>query len=417
MNVERNLYLNQLIDSRQNGLIKVIAGMRRSGKSYLLFNIYKTYLTENTIDDDHIIEIVFDDITNIGMRTAEAAYYYIKGRIRDDKVYYVLLDEIQMVKDFEELLNSLLHIKNLDVYVTGSNSRFLAKDIITEFRGRSYNIYVYPLSFSEFYSVFEGTQQEALDIYFETGGLPGLINMRTEQERKRYLSDLWRSVYVKDILERHKMKNQGEFVELLHIMSSYIGSLCNPLKLSNTFKSLKRVNISSSTITKYIEYMEDAFLLSKASRWDVKGKKYIASLSKYYFTDIGVRNAIVNFGQSERPHLMENIIYNELLVRRYQVSVGQVESRATDTSSKMTRNRMEVDFVASMDSKRYYVQSAYGIPDADKMNQELRPLLSIRDSFKKILITGDSSKPWYDNNGIMHIGLLPFLMDAKSMDF
>jgi len=416
MRIERKLYLSQLIDSKQNGLIKVIAGMRRSGKSYLLFNIFKDYLVDENVDNNHIIEIAFDDIANNGMRKAEAAYYFIKGRIIDNELYYVLLDEVQLVEDFVDLLNSLLHIKNIDVYVTGSNSRFLAKDIITEFRGRSYNIYVYPLSFAEFYSAFDGTQQDALDTYYETGGLPGLINLKTEQNRKMYLSDLWKSVYVKDILERHRLRNQDEFEELLHVIASYIGSPCNPLKLSNTFKSVKNKKINSSTIAKYIGYIEDAFLINKAPRWDVKGKKYISSLSKYYFTDVGVRNAIVNFGQSERTHLMENIIYNELLVRRCQVSVGQVDMRTTDPSNKTIRKKLEVDFVANIESKKYFIQSAYGIPDDEKMQQELRSLLNIRESYKKILITGDSSKPWYDDNGILHIGLLPFLLNENSLD-
>jgi len=417
MKIERNLYLKQLIGSRQNGLIKVVAGMRRSGKSYLLFNIFKDYLLSTDVDREHIIEIVFDDISNMGMRNAEAAYYFIKGRIQDDGIYYVLLDEVQLVKGFEELLNSLLHINNLDVYVTGSNSRFLAKDIITEFRGRSYNIYVYPLSFSEFYSAYDGSHQEALDVYYETGGLPGLVNMHEEQERKQYLSDLWKSVYVRDILERHRIKNESEFEELLRVIASAIGSSLNPLKLSNTFQSLKKVNISSATITKYISYMEDAFIIKKAARWDIKGKKHINSLSKYYFSDLGVRNAVVNFAQSERTHLMENLIYNELLVRRYQVNVGQVDLRTTDAENKTIRKRLEVDFIATEGSKNIFIQSAYHIADDDKMNQELRPLLNIKNSYKKVLITGDSSRPWYDDNGILHIGLIPFLLDPQSLDF
>ena len=413
MIIQRNSYLQQLIDGRRNGLIKIITGIRRCGKSYLLFTLFYQYLKANGIAEDHIIKIALDDIESADLREPLALYRYIKGQMKDASLYYILLDEVQLVARFEEVLNSLLRIDNADVYVTGSNSRFLSSDIITEFRGRGDEIHLYPLSLSEY---CDGTGQRPIDAwkdYYTYGGLPHVLSLETEKKKIDYLANLFESVYLIDILERHRIKNKSEFEELLRIVASGIGAPTNTTKLSNTFKSVKKVNISYNTIDKYLGYMQEAFILEKATRYDIKGKKYIGSLSKYYFTDMGIRNVLLGLRQQEESHIMENVIYNELRRRGCKVDVGMVEQRSIDTSGNWQRKQLEVDFVVNEGSQRYYIQSALALPDEDKRKQEMASLLRINDSFKKIIIVKDDIKPWTDENGILTIGLIDFLMDVK----
>lgn len=413
MQIQRNFYLQQLIDGRRNGLIKIITGIRRCGKSYLLFTLFYQYLKANGIAEDHIIKIALDDIESADLREPLALYRYIKGQMKDAGLYYILLDEVQLVARFEEVLNSLLRIDNADVYVTGSNSRFLSSDIITEFRGRGDEINLYPLSLSEY---CDGTGQRPIDAwkdYYTYGGLPHVLSLETEKKKIDYLANLFESVYLIDILERHRIKNKSEFEELLRIVASGIGAPTNTTKLSNTFKSVKKVNISYNTIDKYLGYMQEAFILEKATRYDIKGKKYIGSLSKYYFTDMGIRNVLLGLRQQEESHIMENVIYNELRRRGCKVDVGMVEQRSIDTSGNWQRKQLEVDFVVNEGSQRYYIQSALALPDEDKRKQEMASLLRINDSFKKIIIVKDDIKPWTDENGILTIGLIDFLMDVK----
>ena len=413
MQIQRNFYLQQLIDGRRNGLIKIITGIRRCGKSYLLFTLFYQYLKANGIAEDHIIKIALDDIESADLREPLALYRYIKGQMKDAGLYYILLDEVQLVARFEEVLNSLLRIDNADVYVTGSNSRFLSSDIITEFRGRGDEIHLYPLSLSEY---CDGTGQRPIDAwkdYYTYGGLPHVLSLETEKKKIDYLANLFESVYLIDILERHRIKNKSEFEELLRIVASGIGAPTNTTKLSNTFKSVKKINISYNTIDKYLGYMQEAFILEKATRYDIKGKKYIGSLSKYYFTDMGIRNVLLGLRQQEESHIMENVIYNELRRRGCKVDVGMVEQRSIDTSGNWQRKQLEVDFVVNEGSQRYYIQSALALPDEDKRKQEMASLLRINDSFKKIIIVKDDIKPWTDENGILTIGLIDFLMDVK----
>ena len=413
MLIQRNFYLQQLIDGRRNGLIKIITGIRRCGKSYLLFTLFYQYLKANGIAEDHIIKIALDDIESADLREPLALYRYIKGQMKDASLYYILLDEVQLVARFEEVLNSLLRIDNADVYVTGSNSRFLSSDIITEFRGRGDEIHLYPLSLSEY---CDGTGRRPIDAwkdYYTYGGLPHVLSLETEKKKIDYLANLFESVYLIDILERHRIKNKSEFEELLRIVASGIGAPTNTTKLSNTFKSVKKVNISYNTIDKYLGYMQEAFILEKATRYDIKGKKYIGSLSKYYFTDMGIRNVLLGLRQQEESHIMENVIYNELRRRGCKVDVGMVEQRSIDTSGNWQRKQLEVDFVVNEGSQRYYIQSALALPDEDKRKQEMASLLRINDSFKKIIIVKDDIKPWTDENGILTIGLIDFLMDVK----
>lgn len=414
--IARDFYLQQLVNGKQNGLIKIITGIRRCGKSYLLFKLFKQHLLQNGIDDQHIIQVALDDIENSELREPLALYRHIKSRMTDDELYYILLDEVQLVPRFEEVLNSLLRIDNADVYVTGSNSRFLSSDIITEFRGRGDEIRLYPLSLSEY---CEGTGQSPRDAwkdYYTYGGLPHVLSLEIEKKKFDYLSNLVESVYLNDILERHNIKNKSEFKDLVCIVASSIGAPVNPTKLSNTFKSVKKVAINSSTIDRYLDFMEDAFLIEKSERYDVKGKKYIGSLAKYYFSDLGLRNAILGLRQQEETHIMENIIYNELRRRGCKVDVGTVEYRFVDSDNKWQRKQLEVDFVVNEGSQRYYIQSALALPDEEKRKQETGSLLRINDSFKKIIIVKDDIKPWRDENGILTIGLLDFLIDMDSLE-
>ena len=416
MQIKRDFYLQQLVDGKQNGLIKIVTGIRRCGKSFLLFKLFRQYLLDVGVDSDHIIQIALDDIENANLREPLPLYKCIKANMTDEELYYILLDEVQLVPRFEEVLNSLLRIDNADVYVTGSNSKFLSSDIITEFRGRGDEIHLYPLSLSEY---CEGTglyPAEAWKDYYTYGGLPHTLSLGTEKKKIDYLNNLFESVYLIDILERHRIKNKAEFEELVKIIASGIGAPTNPTKLENTFKSVKKINIDSVTISRYLGYMQDAFLIEKAERYDVKGKKYIGSLAKYYFTDIGLRNAILGLRQQEETHIMENIIYNELRRRGCKVDVGMVEQRFVDNDGKWQRKQLEVDFVVNEGNQRYYIQSALALPDEEKRKQEMGSLLRINDSFKKIIIVKDDIKPWRDENGILTMGLLDFLMNADSLE-
>lgn len=416
MQIKRDFYLQQLVDGKQNGLIKIVTGIRRCGKSFLLFKLFRQYLLDVGVDSDHIIQIALDDIENANLREPLPLYKCIKAKMTDEELYYILLDEVQLVPRFEEVLNSLLRIDNADVYVTGSNSKFLSSDIITEFRGRGDEIHLYPLSLSEYCEGTGLSPAEAWKDYYTYGGLPHTLSLGTEKKKIDYLNNLFESVYLIDILERQRIKNKSEFEELVKIIASGIGAPTNPTKLENTFKSVKKVNIDSVTISRYLGYIQDVFLIEKAERYDVKGKKYIGSLAKYYFTDIGLRNAILGLRQQEETHIMENIIYNELRRRGCKVDVGMVEQRFVDNDGKWQRKQLEVDFVVNEGNQRYYIQSALALPDEEKRKQEMRSLLRINDSFKKIIIVKDDIKPWRDENGILTMGLLDFLMNADSLE-
>lgn len=412
MEIKRDGYLQKLIVRKHNGLIKVITGIRRCGKSYLLFKIFKNYLLNNNIKEDHILEINFDAIENEQLQDPLKAYEYIKERIVDSEMYYVLLDEVQLLPKFEAVLNSLLRLSNVDIYVTGSNAKFLSKDVITEFRGRGDQVHVFPLSFKEFFSVYQGDKYEALNDYMYYGGLPSITKMVDHEQRATYLTNLFTETYIKDIINRNKIRNENELDELLNMLSSNIGSLTNPRKLSNSFKSIKNVSISEPTIKSYLDYLSDAFLVEKAVRYDIKGKKYIDTPAKYYFTDLGLRNARLNFRQLEDSHLLENVIYNELRIRGYNVDVGVVGINNKDKSKKM----LEVDFVCNKVDRRIYIQSALSLPDEEKLNQEQNSLLNIGDSFKKIIITRDLRKTHYTDKGILIMNVLDFLLNENSLD-
>ena len=416
MEIKRDRYLRQLIESRQNGFIKVVTGIRRCGKSYLLNVLFYHYLLDNGVADDHIIRVYLEDRMNKDLRNPDTMLHYVHSRIKDNDLYYIIIDEVQLMDEFVDVLNSFRHIENADTYVTGSNSHFLSSDIPTEFRGRGEAIHVYPLSFSEFYSAKGGDKQDAWREYFTYGGLPLIQSFDTEQKKISYLKDLFETVYLADIIERHNIKNDNEMRELVLILASSIGAPCNPTKLSNTFKSVKNVKIGSQTIARYLTYLLESFLLNRAIRYDIKGKKYINTLSKYYFTDIGLRNAILDMRQQEETHIMENIIYNELITRGYRVDVGMVEIRKPNKDGKWTRTQLEVDFIANQGSKKYYVQSALSIPDREKELQESRSLMNINDFFKKIIIVKDHIMPRRNEDGILTIGLFDFLMRGDSLD-
>ena len=416
MQIKRDQYLRQLIDARQNGLIKIVTGVSRCGKSYLLFTLFHEYLNNQGIDDAHIIEVALDESDHRPLRNPDAILKYIKSRINDSALHYIILDEVQMIDNFVEVLNSLLHIKNADVYVTGSNSHFLSTDVVTEFRGRGDEIRLYPLSFAEFCQAYKGDTDEAWEEYYTYGGLPHIAALKTDNKKENYLAHLYESVYLVDVLERHKIRNRTEFDELLKIIASSIGAPVNPTKLSNTFKSVKNVRIHHKTIAKYLSYLQDAFLIEKSMRYDIKGKKYINTLSKYYFSDIGLRNALLDFRQQEENHIMENIIYNELKIRGYRVDIGVVEQRERNSKNEFIRKQLEVDFVVNQGSRRYYIQSAYDMPSKEKRQQEIASLTKISDSFRKIIVVGKKIKPKRDENGILTIGIMDFLLDRHSLD-
>lgn len=411
MEINRDYYLNQLISAQQNGMIKIVTGLRRSGKSYLLFKIFYEKLIANGVSQDHIIRIALDDLENAEYREKLTLYKYVKSQITDSGMYYVLLDEIQLVEGFEEVLNSFLHIPNVDVYVTGSNSRFLVKDVVTDFRGRGWEIRVYPLSFKEFYSTRNDDFMTAWTEYLTYGGLPLVASMKSHKEKSDYLFNLFSTVYLNDVIDRYKIRNKSEFEDLLNVISSSIGSLTNPVKMQNTFKTKEKSTITNKTITSYINYLEDAFLIQTSERFDIKGRKYIGANKKYYFTDLGLRNARLNFRQIEEPHIMENIIYNELKMRGYDVDVGVVEYNSKDKNGKSLKTQLECDFVANLGSKRIYIQSALSVSTAEKLAQEENSLLRISDSFKKIIIQKDPVVPHYDDNGIYIISLEQFLLE------
>ena len=417
MRIERTAYLNQLIESQNNGLIKIITGIRRCGKSYLLFNIFYDYLISKGIDNKHIIKIALDDILNEEYKDPRKLLLYIKESIKDSDNYYIFIDEVQMMDNFIGALNSLLRIENVDVYVTGSNSKFLSSDIATEFRGRGDVIHIYPLSFKEFFSVYDEDINKAWKEYSTYGGLPLIKNIESEQKKISYLNNLYNTVYIKDLIERNNIKKVFEFEKLVKVIASSIGAPCNPNKLSNTFKTVENVKLNPETIGFYLSYLQDSYLIEKSNRYDIKGKKYIGSLSKYYFTDIGLRNSILEFRQQEESHIMENVIYNELRIKGFLVDVGMVEHRTSNKENQTIRNHYEVDFVANLGSKRYYIQSALTLPDKEKIMQETNSLRQIHDGFKKIIITKDDIHPWHNEDGILFIGLFDFLTKDDCLFF
>lgn len=417
MEFKRENYLNKLIMKKNNGLVKVITGIRRCGKSYLLFSIFKDHLLKSGTDEDHIIEIAFDSFENKRFCDPNVLYPYIKEKIVDDKTYYILLDEVQLLDDFESVLNGFLRIKNADVYVTGSNAKFLSKDVITEFRGRGDELHLNPLSFAEFMSEYKGNKYDGWNEYVLYGGLPPVILLPTAEQKIALLKTLFAETYINDIIGRHNIKNRDEFEELINILASGIGSLTNPKKLTDTFKSKKNKNISINTVKNYLDYLCDAFVVDKAIRYDIKGRKYIDTPQKYYFTDVGLRNARINFRQIEENHTMENIIFNELLSRDFNVDIGLVTVNQKNQEGKSFRRQLEVDFVCNKGSKRYYVQSAFAVPDNEKLQQESNSLLRIDDSFKKIIVVKDAPAPQYTEDGILVTGIYDFLLNKDSMNF
>lgn len=414
--IKRNSYLKQLISGKQNGLIKIVTGIRRCGKSYLLFKIFRNHLLEQGVTPDHIISLALDDILNEEYCDPKKLVLYIKENIKDSQIHYVLLDEVQMVDNFVGALNSLLHIDNVDVYVTGSNSKFLSSDIATEFRGRGDEIRIYPLSFSEFLSEYNGDKNDAWRDYITYGGLPLILSLESSQQKSNYLHNLYQTVYLKDLIDRNGIKKAVEFDALTKVMASSIGSPCNPNKLSNTFKSVSNTDLSSITIDNYLGFLQDAFLLEKASRYDIKGKKYIGTLSKYYFVDMGLRNCLLGFRQIEETHLMENVIYNELRSRGYLVDVGVVETRTRTENQGMLRKQLEIDFVVNNGSKRYYIQSALSLPNEEKIEQEIASLKNVSDSFQKIIIVKDNIVPHHNESGILFINLYDFLLNREILE-
>lgn len=409
--IKRQQYLNELVSARENKLIKVITGIRRCGKSYLLDPIFKNYLLESGIKEDHIVKLDLDLIENKKYRDPMELFNYVMGKVIDKEMYYILLDEIQLVDNFEDVLNSFLKKTNLDVYVTGSNSKFLSSDIITEFRGRSTEIKVYPLSFSEFVELKDISIDTAWKEYILYGGLPPVVLQENEKQKREYLHNLFETTYLKDIIERNDIKRKDVLDSVVNILASSVGSLTNPMNVYKTYTSVGDKDISINTITSYIEYMENAFLVKKVERYDVKGRKYISTPFKYYFTDLGLRNIRLNFRQQEENHIMENIIFNELLIRGYNVDVGVVEARNSDG-----RTYYEIDFICNMASNRYYIQSALNIDSPEKNYQESRPLNCVGDNFKKIIVVRDDITPWHNDDGILIVGIKDFLLNKNSLD-
>lgn len=430
MEIRRDFYLDKLIQRKNNGLIKVITGIRRCGKSYLLNTLFYQHLLDNGVPKDHIIRFAFDsadDLYLIGeslirmekeRRGADPEKFmaYIRAQIKDDAMYYLLLDEVQLMDYFEAVLNSYLRKENLDVFVTGSNAKFLSKDIITEFAGRGDEIHMYPLSFAEFMTVYQGDQYMGLSEYMLYGGIPLVVLRDGAGEKAAALQNLFQEIYIRDIHQRNRIRNQGELEDLLNILSSSIGSLTNPEKLKNTFKTVKKFKITAGTIKKYLDYLEDSFLIESAQRYDIRGKAYIETPKKYYFSDLGLRNARINFRQFEQTYAMENVIYNELRMRGYNVDVGVIASSEKDKTGKVVRKQLEVDFVCNLGSLRYYIQSAYSLPDEEKRSQEIRPFRKIDDSFKKIVITKDIVPTHYDEYGILTLNIYDFLLNPKSLE-
>jgi len=417
MEFNRDLYLQKLISASKNDMIKIVTGIRRCGKSYLLFEIFRNYLLSQGVAEDHIIGLALDDNRNKDLRNPDKLLEYIDGQlIQDGQTSYVILDEVQMVDDFVGVLLSMTHMRNVQTYVSGSNSRFLSKDVVTEFRGRGWEIRVRPLSFAEYLEGVGGDKRDALEDYYTYGGLPAVAKMETPEEKEAYLKDLYRTIYLKDIIERNRLQNEEGLEEIFRVLASSMGTAVNPTKIANTFKSVANIKISSHTITKYIEYLKDAFLVSEALRYDVKGRKYIGSDSKFYFEDPGIRNAIIGFRQVEYSHMMENVLYNELCARGYSVDVGLVEVWEKNEEGNIVHKRVEVDYVINRGSQRIYVQSAYSMPDEEKRDQEQRPLIKINDSFRKIIISGEHKGKFYNDEGVLRIGVFDFLLDRDCLN-
>ena len=415
MVIKRDIHLKKLIDSKHNGMIKVVTGVRRCGKSYLLFNLFCHHLKEAGIADDHIIKVDLEDRRNKELRDPDALLRYIDSHMTDQQMYYILLDEVQHVNEFEDVLNSYLKIENADVYVTGSNSRFLSTDVITEFRGRGDEIKIAPLCFREFMSVYQGTREKGLEEYMLYGGLPKVLDYPTVERKIEYLKSLFKKTYLTDIKERYKIKNDDDLEELIDIVASSIGGLTNPLKLENTFQTVKHSNITHTTIKSYLDMLQDVFLIERSVRYDIKGRRYIDTPAKYYFSDLGLRNARINFRQYEETHLMENLIYNELRLRGMSVDVGVVVKNEKDANGVSVRKQLEVDFVCNQGSQRYYIQSALRLPSEEKREQEVRSLKSINDSFRKFVITEDLISRYHDNEGITYMSIYEFLLDENSL--
>ncbi len=416
MEIKRDFYLNKLILKKHNGMVKVVTGIRRCGKSYLLFELFKRHLLESGVPEDHIIEMVFDSFENIRYRDPHILDPFIRNQMVDQNMYYILLDEVQLLGAFEAVLNGLMRLPNADVYVTGSNARFLSRDIITEFRGRGDELHMEPLSFAEFMSVYEGNKYDGWNEYLLYGGLPPVVLLSTAEQKMELLRVLFSETYINDIVGRHRIRNKSEMEELIDILSSSIGSLTNPKKLSDTFRSVKNVKMSQNTIKNYIEYLEDAFLISETVRYDIKGKKYIDTPKKYYFTDLGLRNARIHYRQIEETHSMENVIYNELIRRGFNVDIGVVTVNQKDKNGTSIRKFLEVDFVCNKASKRYYIQSAFSLSDSKKREQEQNSLLHISDSFKKIIITKDAPAPLYTEEGVLVLSIYDFLLKEDSLE-
>ena len=417
MEIKRDAYLQQLIDRKDNGMIKVITGIRRCGKSYLLFQLFRRYLLENGVTADHIIEIALDGIESEELRDPKICYRFIRDAVKDERKYYLLLDEVQFMPRFEEVLNSLLHMNNMDVYVTGSNSKFLSSDIVTEFRGRGDEVRIYPLSFSEFFSAYDGDYDDAWNDYMTYGGLPQVALFQNERQKADYLRNIFANVYLKDVVERNKIQNTDEIGILVDVLASAIGAPTNPSRIANTFASERQMSYTNKTISHHIDCLTEAFLISKANRYDIKGRKYIGANLKYYFTDLGLRNARLNFRHQEPTHIMENIVYNELLIRGYHVDVGVVDVYAKDKEGNRMRSQLEVDFVVNQGSQRYYIQVAYDMSSEEKQAQEFRLLRNIPDSFKKIVIVNGTRKPWRNDEGFVIMGMKYFLLHRESLEF
>lgn len=412
MEIKRDHYLNKLIGHKKNGLVKIVTGIRRCGKSYLLFKLFRDHLISSGVKEDHIISVALDDYGNKHLLDPDELYRHVKNSITDGGDYYILLDEIQLVKDFESVVNGFLHIPNADVYVTGSNSKFLSSDVVTEFRGRGDEIRVYPLNFSEFYSAYGGDFDSAWLMFCNYGGMPLCLSMRTQEDKGKYLTNLFETTYLADIINRNNLRGNAEINELTDILASSIGSLTNPLKLSAAFGSTKHIKLSAGTISAYLGYLQDAFLIEKALRFDIKGKKYINTPAKYYFVDMGLRNARLSFRQQEYTHIMENIIYNELRARGYSVDVGVVETVGKENGVSL-RKSLEVDFVVNSGDRRYYIQSAYNIPSEEKLKREQASLLSINDAFRKLIIVDRPILSGYNEQGIIMLSLKDFLLDPE----
>ena len=416
MEIKRDYYLKKLIEAKNDGLIKILIGVHQCGKSYLLNTIFYNYLIEEGVKEDHIIKVALDDTDNEELLNPKNLSKYVKEKIIDKDTYYVILDEIQLVENFEGVLNGLLRITNIDIYVTGSNSKFLSSDIITEFRGRGEDIKIYPLSYYEFMSVYEGDKFDGWIEYITYGGLPLVVSMNTDERKASYLKAQQKNVYINDVIERNDIKNDAELVSLVEIISSSIGSLSNPKKLSDTFKSTAGLNIDPKTISLYLKYLEEAFLIEKTERYDVKGKKYMSTPYKFYFSDLGIRNSFINFRQPEETHIMENVIYLELKRRGYNVDVGVIELKER-TEKEYTYKQLEVDFIANKGNNKIYIQSAFSMPTEEKLNQEERPLLKINDAFKKIIIVKDYIKRTRNENGIITMSIFDFLLDPDSLNY